>query len=281
MSVEKGDDEMSILEQLVATASLYNRAMLKDTAIAITDLNQYLYYEPGKKLNHRVAAGDPVKEGTLAARAMRMGQQQIAVMDSSLFGFPYIGVATPVFKTGTRTVIGCIFIGENTETQEMIKENTESITENMVGVNQMAHEISEKMSGLNALQKNLMDRLCRFEEEMKGIEGFSKTIEGIAKQTKMLGINATIESARLGQVGRGFAVVAEEIGKLAQNSQASASNIQNTTAEVQENSSKIIGEMEQIGVTTQEIGEILAKVAQAIEQATGMLEELNSMTQIG
>ncbi|MBV1756886.1 MAG: hypothetical protein KMY55_03490 [Dethiosulfatibacter sp.] len=43
---------------------------LKDTAIAITDLHEYLYYEPGKKLNHRVKAGDIVKEGTLASRAM-------------------------------------------------------------------------------------------------------------------------------------------------------------------------------------------------------------------
>ena len=253
----------------------------KDTAIAITDLHEYLYYEPGKKLNHRVKAGDIVKEGTLASRAMRVGQQQIAVMDSSLFGFPYIGVATPVFQPRTRTVIGCIFIGENTETQEMIKDNTESITKKMLDINSMSHKINEKMIGLNHLQKELMERLSRFENEMKGIEDFSKTIEGIAKQTKMLGINATIESARLGQAGKGFAVVAEEIGRLGHNSQASASSIQNTTLKVNANTTEIISEMEIIGVTTKEIDDILSKVTDAIEQTTSMIEELNNITKIG
>lgn len=270
---------MSILEKLVETAGYFNQALLKDTAIAITDLNQYLYYMPGKKLNHRVKAGDPIKEGTLASRAMKSGVQQVAVMDSALFGFPYIGTATPIFDESGRTVIGCIFFGENTETQEMIRSNTEAIADNMIAVNEKTQVISGKMEGLRSLQEGLMNRLEKFDEELKGIEAFSKIIGGIAKQTNMLGINAAIESARLGEAGRGFAVVAEEIGKLAKRSQDSVASINETTAHVQQNSQEIVGEMDNIGTITLEIGEILRRVAVDIEQASGMLEELSSMSQ--
>lgn len=270
---------MSILEKLVETAGYFNQALLKDTAIAITDLNQYLYYMPGKKLNHRVKAGDPIKEGTLASRAMKAGVQQVAVMDSQLFGFPYIGTATPIFDESGRTVIGCIFFGENTETQEMIRSNTEAIADNMIAVNEKTQMISGKMEGLRDLQAGLMNRLEKFDDELKGIEAFSKIIGGIAKQTNMLGINAAIESARLGEAGRGFAVVAEEIGKLAKRSQDSVASINETTVQVQQNSQEIVGEMDNIGTITLEIGEILRKVAEDIEQASGMLEELSSMSQ--
>ena len=50
-------------------------------------------------------------------------------------------------------------------------------------------------------------------------------VNSIAKQIKILGINATIEAARAGEHGRGFSVVANEVQKLANSSETFAKEI--------------------------------------------------------
>lgn len=68
--------------------------------------------------------------------------------------------------------------------------------------------------------------------EVKKIMELTDAILGIAGQTKLLALNASIEAARAGDSGKGFAVVAEEIGTLAKNSAEAAAGIQKVSSTV-------------------------------------------------
>lgn len=271
---------MNMIDALIQTASLYNQVTLKDTAVAITDRTHYLHYVPGERLNHKVRAGDLIPKGALVERAMQSKSRQIAVVGAEVFGFPYIGMALPIFADQGHEVVGCLFIGENTELQESIKAMTETITEHVGKVAENSQEISEQMQTLNGLQNELGKRMQEFIIALGAIEEFSKVIDGIARQTNMLGLNASIEAARIGELGRGFAVVAEEIGKLAKASQSSVTSIHQNAKSIQNTSGSIVKDMGQIENISVEIEKMLKAVAEHVEGVNAMVQELNSMTQI-
>jgi len=132
-------------------------------------------------------------------------------------------------------------------TEELAKGSTElaiSAQEGLESLNQLAVEINNinqrtdimkesikqtedaNQTGNNSLQElqtaindnvdvtnKIMEEVKILTEKSKTIAEFTSIIKNIAKQTQLLALNASIESARAGERGRGFTVVAEEIGK--------------------------------------------------------------------
>jgi methyl-accepting chemotaxis protein len=123
-----------------------------------------------------------------------------------------------------------------------------------------------------------------FEEllsKVKSIENISTQINGIASQTQLLSLNASIESARAGEAGRGFTIVADEIKKLSENTTALLKDIQKTVKETYDIAIKAKNQVEDLNqgkadsdTVAKEANEGFTKVTDKIEEITERISKI-------
>lgn len=104
----------------------------------------------------------------------------------------------------------------------------------------------------------------------------NSAISEISYQTKILSINASVEAARAAEYGRGFAVVAEEVKKLAESSQQSASDIKKVSKKGVQITRDSAIELRDLVKEFQKTSELINKIAQAGEEHVTSLGQIIS-----
>lgn len=77
-----------------------------EISIAVSNRETYLYYRPSKRVDLKIRPGDPVKEGTIAHKAINEQQKASEFINRDVFGIPYHGMAVPFYNEGQ--VEGCV-----------------------------------------------------------------------------------------------------------------------------------------------------------------------------
>ena len=158
-------------------------------------------------------------------------------------------------------------IKEANDLSDEIKELSENAASHVkVGMKNVEelHSSSEQSKESSENVTTEMDVLTAKTEDAIKI---TSIINGIAKQTSLLALNASIEAARAGEAGRGFAVVATEINDL-------ASQTQGATADIE----KIIDELKAASGAARTAVEQLSE--QASKQSTLIEETKEGFTSI-
>lgn len=167
---------------------------------------------------------------------------------------------------------------------EVINENTESAKELSHAsklINAASQEGLEAVNNLtettNQNQKSfqsIFDIIEITHENAGKIGDASVIIAEIAKQTKLLALNASIEAARAGESGRGFTVVAEEIRRLSEQSELSTKVIDTMLEELKNN---VISASMQSNVVKGAVAHQAISVSETKEKYIAIVDTLDSI----
>lgn len=262
-----------VLDKVAEVLPLIHRAFDGEIGISLGDTEKFLLYYPAKDLDFKTNINSPFKEGSAIYRLMREKLPYLRVkMDKQLHGFPYMVMATAIHNERNET-IGGIIISHSLDRQSTLKDMASNLLNSISTLASTAEEITAQTEEITSITKTLAD-VARDSQnqvlETNRVLGFIKEIAG---QTNLLGLNAAIEAARVGDQGRGFGVVAEEIRKLAANSTESIVKI----------SAIINGIQTGTAATNKQINQVeegIRQVSEAVAHMAGAMQELRALAHL-
>ncbi|MDK2888869.1 MAG: hypothetical protein PWP72_1747 [Thermoanaerobacter sp.] len=268
--------EPDLLKCALKLAPFIKGMLGEEMGIYVSDLERYIYCDPGQ-VGLSLKAGDTINEGSVTALTLRTGRRQARRTGKEVYGIPYIGVSYPITDPGTGKVIGTI--GMTTPITR--QENLIAMSQEMDGqINQIAmatSNLSATSEEVAATTENLNSSAQKIRDEIKKTDGIVNLIEEIAEQTHLLGLNAAIEAARVGDAGRGFNVVAGEIRKLSQDTQRSAREILETLQEVQQSVLELTDSITQLSAAVQEQAASSQEINASVNELTAVSARLKKL----
>ncbi len=183
-------------------------------------------------------------------------------------------------------------VTEVSTTVEELSQTAGRIAENAQNLTKSAEETLKGMAGVKSNVDHVAKKILALGEKSQSIGNITKLIDELSDRINLLALNAAIEAARAGEAGRGFAVVAAEVGKLAERSAESTSDIRQLIGEIQsEMNSTIMGVeettkwtdkgLEMVGDTARVIKEISIATQQqksAAEQVVDAMVSIDKVT---
>ena len=237
-----------LMDALIVITPFIAEIMQTDMGFAITDNKKFVVQTDGQTVKLNISPGDPVNPKSAMAEAMRTKKPAVKNMDASLYGIPVRIYGYPLLDENNH-VMGSVGIAKNIETWTGLNQSAEELSESSKEVENIINQFLEVASQLNNDSVLLQNKADDINQKFQETNQILESIKSISSQTRLIGLNAAIEAARIGDVGKGFGVVANEIRKLSGNSNDASIEIEKTLKELQKDLENITKEVTSINNT--------------------------------
>lgn len=206
-----------------------------------------------------IAAGDlrvqvrPQSEHDVLGNAFAAMVQNLRRLTADLTeGISVLGSAASEISTSTTQFAAgaaetAAAVNETTTTVEEVRQTAQVSSQKARTVSETAQKVSqisqsgkkateETVEGMRRIQEQMdaiAQSMVHLSEQSQAIGQIVTTVEGLAVQSNLLAVNASIEAAKAGEHGRGFAVVAQEVKSLAEQSRQATGQVRTILSEIQ------------------------------------------------
>ncbi|NGZ29184.1 MAG: HAMP domain-containing protein [Magnetococcales bacterium] len=317
--VVKGEDEMGVLANALNTMSTSLRRTvgeIGETADRLHHSSQGMASISSEMAKEAVVLSNKAENVVAAAGHMTANMSTCASATQDVSGqMDVVAAATEEMSANMATISAAA--EEASTNLNMVAAAAEEATTNLASiqeaalrtganVEQVAHATVELNTNLSEVRiqcqgasdeskianqkaKSTLEVMVRLEQSANEIGQVLELIKGIAEQTNMLALNASIEAAGAGEAGKGFSVVANEVKELSRQTAAATHSIDEQIYKIQSNSQAAIEATRQIGELIEKItlangvivssvdeqGRVVGSIAQAMDTVTSDLEEVN------
>ncbi|WP_319403435.1 methyl-accepting chemotaxis protein [uncultured Anaeromusa sp.] len=259
-------------QTVLPTLHLLNNGRI---GLTLTDEEKIILYLPAQNLDLKCKAGDVLAPGTGIYRAIHEQKRVTAHIDESVYGVPYISMAMPIADAEGK-VKGSIAVTQSVEVEALLRRMAEELSTNMETLAAATEEISAQTKEVETIGLSLADVAKATQSCVGQTDQMVDFIRSIASQTNLLGLNAAIEAARVGEQGRGFSVVAEEIRKLALDSGNSIQGIAQALGKLKSGSGELSLKSSQLQEMIHEISESAGSLADAAQKVSSATQQMNA-----
>lgn len=245
-----------------------------------TDMEKYIMkIEPGSKVPF-ITVGEPLIPESTTYKVAESRRPVIFEAPKELYGHAIRLAVYPLFDDNTNDVTGVIALVITRDKADALVDITTSFKTGL-------QEISDAIVQTASTAGTIMDNELELNGEIENISQFSneitnisEIIKKIANETNMLGLNAAIEAARVGDQGRGFGVVAAEIRKLSDSSRQTAEEIRYLTQRITQNITTTVDRSRVNVQASQEQAAAAQEITASIQEMTAIAEQLARLAEV-
>lgn len=245
----------------------------QDVSVLVTDLERVIKTYMNPRLDIGFREGDLVPEQSAAYKVIQAGQRIIArITDKTKFTIPYVAISNPIIDN--EIVVGAISLVVSIEQYDKLVSMGEELLAAVEEIAASAENLSAQGEEYSATAKTMHTETQNAQKDIAHVTRITDEIKRLSAQSNILGINASIESARAGEYGRGFAVVAQEVKKLADNTKRSAGGIEADIEQVRKSVRRLVDAVSALANTSeaQTIG--IVELTKAVTHIADMAQEL-------
>ncbi|MEL7568306.1 MAG: methyl-accepting chemotaxis protein [Dehalobacterium sp.] len=267
-----------MMEHYLAVAPSLQKLFIEDVGISVCDPEKVICEIPPRTFKFpRSSLGEKVESEWSLAVAMKTGERVVKEIGKEAFGIPYIAAAIPIIEDDR--VIGAISVSQTIQKKSDLMEMAKSLDRTIKIFDSTIQQIASEAEELSATGQELEKISYHTNDQVGETDDIVQVIKKIADQTNLIGLNAAIEAARVGEHGRGFAVVAEEVRRLAEMSSASTKTIKQTLDKIKDAVGQINSAIKEVTAVANHQASVLTEVTPAVEELAKLAENIVAMSQ--
>jgi len=152
-----------------------------------------------------------------------------------------------------------------------------SLADNFIQISSTIEELSADSQTITASQSALASEIEQIRGNIIEINKVLRSIKRIADQTTILGINASIEAAHIGNEGKGFAVVAEEIRNLSNSTKQTVESVDRISDTIGKSIDTTMNSADRTLETTNNQAAAMEALSATVMNSVALAEELRDL----